>query len=97
FKPAAHGVPVVLSTRIQGPEQAEDVLAAGDADMIGLCRALIADPDWPEKARTGRAADIRRCIACNQCWAWISTGEPIACATNAMTGREHRWPRLERD
>lgn len=97
FKPVADGVPVVLSTRIQGPEQAEDVLAAGDADMIGLCRALIADPDWPEKARTGRASDIRRCIACNQCWAWISTGEPIACATNPMTGREHRWPRLERD
>ena len=97
FKPAANGVPVVLSTRIQGPEQAEDVLAVGDSDMIGLCRALIADPDWPEKARTGRTADIRRCIACNQCWAWISTGEPIACATNPMTGREYRWPRLERD
>ena len=97
FKPVADGVPVVLSTRIQAPEQAEDVLAAGDSDMIGLCRALIADPEWPEKARTGRAADIRRCIACNQCWAWISTGEPIACATNPMTGREHRWPRLERD
>ncbi len=97
FKPVANGVPVVLTTRIQGPEQAESVLAAGEADMIGLCRALLADPDWPAKARAGKPEDIRRCIACNQCWSWISTGEPIACATNAMAGREYLWPKLERD
>ncbi|MDX2155432.1 MAG: FAD-dependent oxidoreductase [Hyphomicrobiaceae bacterium] len=97
FKPVSNGVPVVLSTRIQGPEQAESVLAAGEADMIGLCRALLADPEWPAKARAGKTDDIRRCIACNQCWAWISTGEPIACATNPATGREHLWPKLERD
>ena len=97
FKPVANGVPVILSTRIQGPEQAESVLAAGEADMIGMCRALLADPEWPLKARTGRVDDIRRCIACNQCWAWISTGEPIACATNPMAGREYLWPKLEKD
>ena len=97
FKPVANGVPVVLSTRIQGPEQAEGVLAAGEADMIGVCRALLADPEWPNKARSGKADDIRRCIACNQCWAWISTGEPIACATNPTAGREYLWPRLETD
>jgi 2,4-dienoyl-CoA reductase-like NADH-dependent reductase (Old Yellow Enzyme family) len=97
FKPVAGDVPVVASTRIQGPEQAEAVLAAGEADMIGLCRALIVDPEWPAKARTGRVDEIRRCIACNQCWAWIGNGEPIACATNPATGREHLWPKLERD
>ncbi|MFM9938595.1 MAG: FAD-dependent oxidoreductase [Hyphomicrobiaceae bacterium] len=97
FKPVANGVPVVLSTRIQSPAQAESVLAAGDADMIGLCRALIVDPDWPAKAKSGRAERIRRCIACNQCWATIAAGEPIACSTNAMTGREYLWPKLERD
>ncbi len=97
FKPVANGVPVVASTRIQGPEQAESVLAAGEADMIGMCRALLVDPDWPNKARAGKADDIRRCIACNQCWGWISGGEPIACATNPVAGREYLWPRLERD
>ncbi len=97
FKAVAGGVPVVLTTRIQGPEQAESVLAAGEADMIGLCRALIVDPEWPAKARSGRAKDIRRCIACNQCWATIAAGEPIACATNPMTGREYLWPKPERD
>ena len=97
FKAVANGVPVIASTRIQGPEQAEAVLAAGEADMIGMCRALLVDPEWPVKARSGRADDIRRCIACNQCWGWISAGEPIACATNPMTGREYLWPKLERD
>ncbi len=97
FKPVANGIPVVLSTRIQGPEQAESVLASGEADLIGMCRALLVDPDWPNKARAGKADDIRRCIACNQCWGWISSGEPIACATNPMAGREYLWPKLERD
>ena len=97
FKPVANGVPVVASTRIQGPEQAESVLEAGEADMIGLCRALIVDPEWPLKAQSGRSQDIRRCIACNQCWATIAAGEPIACVSNPMTGREHLWPPPEQD
>ena len=97
FKAVANGIPVVASTRVQAPEQAESVIAAGEADMIGLCRALIVDPDWPAKAKRGDASRIRRCIACNQCWAWISTGEPIACATNPVTGREYQWGPLERD
>lgn len=97
FKAVANGIPVVASTRVQGPEQAESVIAAGEADMIGLCRALIVDPEWPVKAKRGEANRIRRCIACNQCWAWISTGEPIGCATNPVTGREYQWGALDRD
>ncbi len=97
FKEVAGDVPVVASTRIQHPSQVEEMVAAGETDMIGLCRALIVDPEWPVKAERGRADDIRRCIACNQCWAWIAAGEPIACATNPMTGREYRWKKLERD
>jgi pyruvate/2-oxoglutarate dehydrogenase complex dihydrolipoamide dehydrogenase (E3) component len=65
--------------------------------MVGLCRALLVDPEWPLKAATGNAADIRRCIACNQCWATIAAGEPIACVTNPMAGREYLWPKPERD
>lgn len=97
FKTIAGDVPVIASTRIQGPEQAEAAIAAGEADMVGMCRALLVDPEWPVKAERGEADRIRRCIACNQCWAWISTGEPIACATNPVAGREHLWPKLERD
>lgn len=97
FMAVAGEVPVVASTRIQGPEQAEAAIAAGEADMVGMCRALLVDPDWPRKAARGEADRIRRCIACNQCWAWISVGEPIACATNPVAGREHLWAPLERD
>lgn len=87
---------VVQSTRVQTPDQAESIIAAGDGDMVGLCRALIVDPDWANKARTGRAAEIRRCIACNQCWDWISSGEPIGCSTNPVAGREHFFGKLKR-
>jgi len=97
FKQVARDIPVIASTRIQRPEQVEEVIANGEADMIGLCRALIVDPEWPAKAQRGKSDEIRRCIACNQCWAWIAAGEPIACATNPMAGREHRWKKLERD
>ena len=90
------GTVVVQSTRIQTPEQAEEILAAGDGDMVGLCRALIVDPEWPDKARTGRAAEIRRCIACNQCWDWISSAEPIGCTSNPLAGREHQFGPLKR-
>jgi len=85
---------VVQSTRIQTPEQAEEIIASGDGDMVGLCRALIVDPEWPNKARNGRAHEIRRCIACNQCWDWISSAEPIGCATNPIAGREHHFGKL---
>lgn len=96
IKEAVGDLVVVQSTRIQTPEQAEDIIATGDGDMVGLCRALIVDPEWAKKAEEGRSDEIRRCIACNQCWDWISGGEPIACATNAVAGREHHFGKLKR-
>jgi 2,4-dienoyl-CoA reductase-like NADH-dependent reductase (Old Yellow Enzyme family) len=96
FKAACPDTPTIMSARIQTPAQAEEVLAAGDADMIGLCRALIVDPEWPAKAKRGEAARIRTCIACNQCWGWISDGQPIACATNPVAGNEWRLPPLNK-
>lgn len=91
IKAAVGDAVVVQSTRVQTPEQAEDIIATGDGDMVGLCRALIVDPEWPNKAQAGRANEIRRCIACNQCWDWISSAEPIGCATNPVAGREHAF------
>ena len=96
IKQAVGDLVVVQSTRIQTPEQAQDVIASGDGDMVGLCRALIVDPEWPKKAMEGRADEIRRCIACNQCWDWISGGEPIGCATNPVSGREHHFGPLKK-
>jgi len=59
-------VPLITTNRINMPEVAEKVLAGGDADMISMARPLLADPDWVEKARTGRSSRINTCIACNQ-------------------------------
>jgi 2,4-dienoyl-CoA reductase (NADPH2) len=88
FKRELPTLPVVANTRIQTPEQAEVLLAANEADLIGLCRAIIVDPQWPKKAREGKQDEIRLCIACNQCWQWLSDGEPMACTANPTAGRE---------
>jgi len=95
IKVAVGDLAVVQSTRIQMPEQAEEIIVSGDGDMVGLCRALIVDPEWPVKAQAGRVDEIRRCIACNQCWDWISSAEPIGCATNPVAGREHHFGRMK--
>jgi len=82
------GVPVVACGRILEPAQAEQILQNGQADLIGLCRPLLADADWARKAFEGHASEIRRCIGCNQCWSWTGAGRPIACVENPVTGRE---------
>ncbi|HSN32219.1 MAG TPA: 2,4-dienoyl-CoA reductase FMN-binding domain-containing protein, partial [Ideonella sp.] len=59
-------IPLIASNRINAPETAEAILARGDADMVSLARALLADPQFAEKARRGDRAGINVCIACNQ-------------------------------
>lgn len=77
-------VPVICSGRINDPVQAEKILEDGQADLIGMTRALIADPEWPKKAMEGRLDDIRKCIACNQ----GCREKPVACTVNPEVGRE---------
>ena len=89
-------VPVLTVGRILQPEQAEQILASGQADGVVLARALIADPEWPRKAREGRAAEIRPCIGCNQgCAGNIHAGRSLRCLTNPGAGRELEWGALE--
>ena len=84
-------VPVFMVHRILTPEMAEDLLARGEADAIALSRALIADPEWALKARTGRAATIRACTGCNQaCYGFLTRAFPIGCVTNPAVGRERQ-------
>jgi len=82
-------VPVIAAGRFRLPDLAERALAAGQADFIGLGRALIADPDWPSKARSGRADQIRTCIGFVQDCRMSLGG--LACAVNARAGREQEW------
>jgi 2,4-dienoyl-CoA reductase-like NADH-dependent reductase (Old Yellow Enzyme family) len=88
---AVHGTPVFAVHRVLTPEEAEGVIAEESADAVTVVRALIADPEWPEKARTGRTDEIRRCTGCNQgCYGNLTAGLPITCVTNPVTGREQQ-------
>lgn len=88
-KDAVRATPVFAVHRILVPEEAEAILERGDADAITVVRALIADPQWPEKARAGRAQAIRRCTGCNQgCYGHLTQSLPVTCVTNPVVGRE---------
>jgi mycofactocin system FadH/OYE family oxidoreductase 2 len=89
IRKAVPGVPVVTVARINTPEVAERVLAEGQADLVALARASIADPEFADKARSGRASEIRRCIACNQgCVGAVHYEKPLTCFVNPAAGRE---------
>lgn len=82
-------LPVVCVNRINDPIQAEKILTDGQADMIGMCRALICDPELPNKAKEGRLNDIRYCIACNQgCIGRENRNAPMSCTYNVAVGGE---------
>ncbi|MFD4195616.1 oxidoreductase [Amycolatopsis thermoflava] len=82
-------MPVLVATRIKTFEAAEGVLASGQADLVGMTRALIADPDLPRKLRTGREAEVRPCIGCNQgCLGRIAAGGALSCTVNPRAGKE---------
>jgi dimethylglycine catabolism A len=88
LKAHAHGVPMVALGRITDPAEGEAILRRGDADLVGLGRALVADPAWLAKAASNRAHDIRYCISCNTCWGTIISHHlPIACVNNPRVGR----------
>lgn len=82
-------IPVIATGRINQPQEAEAILRAGQADAVGMTRALICDPLMPMKAATGRAEEIRACIGCNQaCIGHFHLGYPISCIQHPETGRE---------
>jgi len=82
------GVPLLATTRIVEPADAAALIERGDADAVGMTRALIADPQMPAKARAGALDEIRRCVGCNACIAHYHAETPIRCAVNPRTGRE---------
>jgi 2,4-dienoyl-CoA reductase-like NADH-dependent reductase (Old Yellow Enzyme family) len=81
--------PIFVAGRINQPQDAEKILATGQADMCGMTRALICDPEMPGKAQAGKLEDVRACIACNQaCIGHFHLGYPISCIQHPETGRE---------
>ncbi|MDQ0475388.1 oxidoreductase [Labrys wisconsinensis] len=82
-------LPVVAFGRISPPELGEEMLAAGEADLIGFARQLIADPETPNKLRSGRSHLVRPCIACNDaCIYQVGQEKQVRCIHNPAAGRE---------
>jgi 2,4-dienoyl-CoA reductase (NADPH2) len=93
-------IPVVAAHRITDPILAEHILSQGKADLVGMARALIADPELPNKAKEGRVDEIRPCIACSRCldeilpvYKYKNWGEPVSifCTVNPRAGKEMEY------
>ncbi len=85
----AVSTPVLASNRINDPCIGEEILRNGEADLVTMARALIADPYLPEKARIGNCNLIYHCVACNQgCFDRIFESQPVTCLVNPRAGME---------
>jgi len=82
-------VPIIASNRINTPELAEAILAAGDADLVSMARPFLADPDFVNKAAAGRGDEINTCIACNQaCLDHTFSNKKASCLVNPRACHE---------
>lgn len=82
-------LPIIHGGRIVSPDQAEGILRSGYTDVVGMARALIADPYFAKKAEEGRPEEIITCIGCGQGCMWrTAVRVPITCIQNPLTGRE---------
>jgi 2,4-dienoyl-CoA reductase-like NADH-dependent reductase (Old Yellow Enzyme family)/pyruvate/2-oxoglutarate dehydrogenase complex dihydrolipoamide dehydrogenase (E3) component len=83
---------VQCESHVRTAENADYVIAAGQADMVSIVRGQIAEPELGNKARAGRAEDIRPCLSCNQmCWGRRYRDYWISCLVNPSAGREYEW------
>ncbi|MEG0876728.1 MAG: FAD-dependent oxidoreductase, partial [Oscillospiraceae bacterium] len=94
------GKPTIAMGNIRDPQIADDIIACGDADLIGIGRGLIADPDWCNKARYGDVRDIRKCISCNTGCVGnrIGGNKPLRCAVNPdlINGETYKKMKLQK-
>jgi 2,4-dienoyl-CoA reductase-like NADH-dependent reductase (Old Yellow Enzyme family)/thioredoxin reductase len=85
-------IPVMAVGRINDPIDANQILQQEQADLVCIGRGLLADPEFPIKARERRFDEIRTCIACNTCMQSIFKRGRIECLVNPMLGRENEMP-----
>ena len=85
-------IPVIAVGNIREPAFAEGILREGKADFVAIGRGLLADPEWPNKAKSGRTDEILRCISCNEgCIGNIFSRRRVSCALNPAVGREREY------
>lgn len=88
-------VPVITAGRMDNPDLAVSAIENGQTDMIGLARPLLADPDLPNKIRTGKLERIRPCLSCQEgCMGRLAKYAQVSCAVNPTCGRESDYPIL---
>lgn len=93
LRAAGSAVPVMTVCKYRDLAEAEAVIAAGEADMVGMARAHIADPAIVAKSLAGREDEVRTCIACNQgCAQHLERNIAVTCLVNPIAGREAEWP-----
>ncbi|RJQ59923.1 MAG: FAD-binding protein [Desulfobacteraceae bacterium] len=90
-------IPVIGGGGLKTPAFCEKVLDEEKADLIGLARPLLADPEWPNKSRQGRTEDIRPCISCFECMTPSAAGRQGVrrCTVNASVGREREFAKVD--
>ncbi|MGW1028004.1 oxidoreductase [Streptomyces sp. NPDC002577] len=93
IKPAV-SIPVIASGSLVTPEIADDILSSGSADFVSLGRAMLADPEWTNKAREGRQLEIVPCIRCNDgCLErGLDQKRSVGCTVNPEVAEEGRFP-----
>ena len=95
-----YGKPCMTMGNIRDPKVANEILERGDADLIGMGRGLIADPEWVNKVEFGDVCDIRKCISCNIGCAGhrIGINRPIRCTINPgiTNGEEYKKKKVKR-
>jgi len=90
-------IPVLAVALVRDPAYGEKLLRDGVLDFVGSVRAHLADPDWTEKALSGRELDILPCVSCMACFEKFGQEGHITCAVNPETGYESRLPPLPED
>ena len=88
IKKACPEMSVMANGAISVPEEANEAIAEGKCDMVAVGRALIADPHWANKAKSGRTETITPCIRCNICHHQLWRGAPLCCSMNPYVMRE---------
>ncbi|OKI56368.1 oxidoreductase [Micromonospora sp. CB01531] len=92
FKQEFPDLPVLAVCRLDSLPEAAELIAAGEADLVGLARPHIADPHLVRKAAEGRQHQTRACLACNQgCIGRLEASLPISCVVNPEVGAEREW------
>lgn len=84
-------IPVITVNRINDPRMADQLIEMGKCDFIGMGRGSLADPELPNKAKTGRLCDIRYCVGCLQgCVGALLVGDSVTCLVNPSVGLEYK-------